>query len=202
VRNKWEESTYKCIYRSDCALQQLGEKGSRSTNHAVRADCNEYRIISTLKAKLPQALLHLSFLSFTLLMCSHWAMPVLAMPWHKHYCEPPLPFSASPLVLAILPHFCLPFAVPCISAGTRPSAVHLPATHKERFISTVTHCVQKFSSLVSSWLVTDVTDFNPQVRSILLCSLLLQLPQSQIYKWHIVSYNWTEHRTILQHQER
>jgi len=71
VWHKWEESTYKCINGGDCALQQLGEKGSRSTNYAVRADCNEYCIISTLKVKLLQPLLHSSFLSLTLLMWSH-----------------------------------------------------------------------------------------------------------------------------------
>jgi hypothetical protein len=82
-------------------------------------------------------------------------------------------------------------AVPCISEGTQPSAVHLPATHKECFISIVTHCAQKFSSLLGPRLVTDVTDFNPQVRSILLCSLLLHLSQTQIYDtlWATIKQN-------------
>ena len=73
-----------------------GWNGQQIDGPCSTADCNEYCIISTLLQNCLQELLCPSFLSFTLLMCSHWATPVLAMPWYKHYYEPPLPiFSFS-----------------------------------------------------------------------------------------------------------
>jgi hypothetical protein len=50
------------------------------------------------------------------------------MPCYKHYYEPTLPFLAS-LLLTVLSHFFLLFAITGTSAAAQPSAVHLPAIH-------------------------------------------------------------------------
>jgi hypothetical protein len=74
-------------------------------------------------------------------------MPSPVMLCYKHCYEPTLPFLAS-LLLTVLSHFFLLFAITGISAAAQPSAVHLSVMH----IYCDALCTEK---LFIGWLILD-----------------------------------------------